>query len=178
MRAAARGLHAMIASWGAPETNSWASIRRSGRPPAKRRGMPNRALVLDANVLIRAVPGIRVRRIIEQYADSVSFFVPELALSEAQAHLAIPVTRHGGDPAKALRLLSGMVGLVDLVSPDIYGGHETEARKRLGPRDLDDWPTLACAIALGCPIRTEDTDFFGCGVATWTSSSVGIFLGD
>ena len=37
-------------------------------------------------------------------------------------------------------------------------------------------PILAAALALGCPIWTEDTDFFGCGVATWTSASIGSFL--
>jgi len=140
--------------------------------------MANRALVLDANILIRAVLGIRVRRILEDYADGVSFFVPELALSEAQEHLAILVTKRGGDPAKALRLLDAMVGLVDLVSPDIYSEHELEAKRRIGSRDPEDWPILASAIALGCPIWTEDTDFFGCGVATWTSNSVEIFLGN
>lgn len=140
--------------------------------------MSNRALVLDANILIRAVLGIRVRRILENYADNVSFFVPELALSEAQEHLATLVSRRRGDPAKALRLLDALVGLVDLVSLDIYGEHETEAKRRLGFRDPDDWPILASALALGCPIWTEDTDFFGCGIATWTSSSVEIFLGD
>jgi len=140
--------------------------------------MSNRALVLDANILIRAVLGIRVRRIVENYADGVSFFVPELALSEAQGYPATLVTRRGGDPAKALRLLDAMVGLVETVSPDIYGQYETEARKRLGSRDPDDWPILASALALGCPIWTEDTDFFGGGVATWTSNSVEIFLGD
>jgi hypothetical protein len=41
--------------------------------------MANRALVLDANILIRAVLGNRVRRILEKYADSVSFFIPECA---------------------------------------------------------------------------------------------------
>lgn len=41
--------------------------------------MANRALALDANILIRAVPGNRVRRILEKHADSVSFFVPECA---------------------------------------------------------------------------------------------------
>jgi predicted nucleic acid-binding protein len=140
--------------------------------------MSNRALVLDANILIRAVLGTRVRRILENYADGVSFFVPELALSEAQEHLTTLVTRRGGDPAKALRLLDAMVGLVDLVSPNIYSEHETEAKRRIGSRDPDDWPILASALALGCPIWTEDTDFFGCGVATWTSNSIEIFLGD
>ena len=54
---------------------------------------------------------------------------------------------------------------------------EANARLRI-PRDPDDWPILASALALGCPIWTEDTDFFGCGVATWTSNSIEIFLGD
>jgi len=70
------------------------------------------------------------------------------------------------------------MGLVDLVRPDIYSKHEEEAKRRIGSRDPDDWPILACALALGCAIWTENTDFFGCGVATWTSSSVEIFLGD
>ena len=57
-------------------------------------------------------------------------------------------------------------------------GHRFEvvARERLGQRDPDDWPILAAALALGCPIWTEDTDFFGCGVAIWTSRSVDMFL--
>jgi hypothetical protein len=41
--------------------------------------MPSKALVLDANILIRAVLGQRVRRILESYAESVSFFLPETA---------------------------------------------------------------------------------------------------
>jgi hypothetical protein len=72
--------------------------------------MSNSALVLDANILIRAVLGVRVRRILEHYAGRVSFFVPELALSEAREHLAALVAMRGGDP---------------------------DARKRLGSRDLD-----------------------------------------
>jgi predicted nucleic acid-binding protein len=47
---------------------------------------------------------------------------------------------------------------------------------RLGQRDPEDWPILATALALGYPIWTEDTDFFGCGVATWTCSSVKAYL--
>ena len=74
--------------------------------------------------------------------------------------------------------MRAMVGLADLIGADLYGEYEAEARERLGSRDPDDWPILATALALGCPIWTEDTDFFGCGVATWTSNRVEIFLGD
>ena len=69
-----------------------------------------------------------------------------------------------------------MARLVDWVSVEFYGDFEQDARRRLGTRDPDDWPILAAALALDCPIWTEDADFFGCGVATWTSSRVEIFF--
>lgn len=58
----------------------------------------------------------------------------------------------------------------------IYRPYEDEARRRLGARDPEDWPILAAALAMDCPIWTEDTDFFGCGVATWSTASVELFL--
>jgi predicted nucleic acid-binding protein len=60
--------------------------------------------------------------------------------------------------------------IVDLIGPDVYGQFETDARERIGLRDPHDWPILASALALDCPIWTEDADFFGCGVATFTSN--------
>jgi PIN domain len=89
--------------------------------------MERRALVLDANILIRAVLGNRVRHILEAHTSNISFFVPESAYAEAEEHLAALVIKRGGDPAKGLASLR--------------------------------------------------TDFFGCGVATWTSASIGSFLG-
>ena len=61
---------------------------------------------------------------------------------------------------------------------EAYSGLEAIARERLARRDEDDWPILAAALALRCPIWTEDTDFFGCGVATWTSDRVEMYLSD
>ena len=138
--------------------------------------MPNRALVVDANILVRAVLGKRVRQVIEGHAGNVSFFVPELAYYEAEEHLATLAIARGGDPEKALVLLRSLGRLVELIGSDVYGAFEAEARERLGARDPEDWPILASALALGCPIWTEDTDFFGCGVATWTSDRVRLFL--
>ena len=37
--------------------------------------MPSKALVVDANILVRAVLGRRVREVIETYCERVSFFV-------------------------------------------------------------------------------------------------------
>ncbi len=138
--------------------------------------MPGKALVIDANILVRAVLGRRVREIIETYAEQASFFVPEVAYAEAEEHLPALVTRRGGDPDKAVRVLRSLRGLVDLIGNEVYSQFESTARERLGDRDPDDWPILAAALAIGCPIWTEDTDFFGCGVPTWTTSRVCVFL--
>ena len=138
--------------------------------------MPGKALVVDANILVRAVLGKRVREVIETYCEEVSLFVPEAAYAEAEEHLPRPVIKHGGDPEKALAFLRALRHLVKLVGSDVYGEFEAEARERLGHRDPEDWPILPSALALRCPIWTEDTDFFGCGVATWTSNRVRVFL--
>lgn len=138
--------------------------------------MPAKGLVLEANILIRAVLGQRVRRILAARADHVSFFIPETAYAEAEEHLAELAISRGGNPTAALTALRTMAALGTLVSKDFYEDFEAESRKRLGARDPDDWPILATALALNCPIWTEDTDFFGCGVATWTTTSIDSFF--
>ncbi len=138
--------------------------------------MPSKALVVDANILVRAVLGTRVREVIETYAGEVSFFVPESAYAEAEEHVAALVTKRGGNPEKALALLRALSHQVELVGNEVYREFEVESRERLAQRDPEDWPLLASALALRCPIWTEDTDFFGCGVATWTSDRVRMFL--
>ncbi|WP_336629758.1 MULTISPECIES: PIN domain-containing protein [unclassified Microbacterium] len=50
------------------------------------------------------------------------------------------------------------------------------ALARIGTPDPMDWPIVAAALALDCPIWTEGKDFFGAGVATWTSGPVEIYL--
>ncbi|HUA84698.1 MAG TPA: PIN domain-containing protein [Bryobacteraceae bacterium] len=67
--------------------------------------MPDKALVVDANILVRAVLGKRVREVIERYAEDVAFFVPEVALEEAAEHLPELIRKRGGDPEKALTFL-------------------------------------------------------------------------
>ena len=75
-----------------------------------------------------------------------------------------------------LALLRSLGRLVERIGSEVYGEFEVEARERLSRRDPEDWPLLATALALRCPIWTEDTDFFGCGVATWTSDRVRMYL--
>src|SRR4051812_38458198 len=48
---------------------------------------------------------------------------------------------------------------VTIVTEAEYSSYEAEARDRI-PRDPNDWPTVALAIALGTGIWSVDDDFF------------------
>lgn len=138
--------------------------------------MTSRWIVLDANILIRAVLGSRVGELILQYGEGVSLFTPELAFAEAARHLPVIAGKRGLDPAPMLRSLDQLRVIVEKVPPDVTDPLEAAALARIGTRDPMDWPIVAAALALGCPIWTEDKDFFGSGVATWTSDRVEIYL--
>lgn len=133
-------------------------------------------VVLDANILIRAVLGSRVLSLLRKYAAHVEFLAPATAFEEAREWLPGILERRKISPSNALALLELIAGLVQAVEPAMYASHEATARRRMDERDEDDWPILAVALTFRCPIWTEDTDFFGCGVATWTTDRVELYL--
>jgi predicted nucleic acid-binding protein len=88
------------------------------------------------------------------------------------------ILRKRGVPVEAaLSLLFSLEEIVQPIEFETYGLFEQAARTRLVKRGPDDWPVLATALALRSPIWTEDNDFFGTGVATWTTDRVELFLG-
>ena len=133
-------------------------------------------LVLDANILIRAVLGSRVLALLRTYAEQVEFVTPDTAFEETREKLPEILKRRGVPVAPAMALLDRLAGVVQVVEAETYQRFEHVARQRISRRDEDDWPVLAAALALGCAIWTEDTDFFGCGVATWTTDRVELYL--
>src|SRR5216684_8764995 len=73
--------------------DSWLSSRSCG--VAGRTG-PDEMIVLDANILIRAVLGRRVRQLIEIYANQgVRFFAPDVAFDDAENYLPLILKKHG-----------------------------------------------------------------------------------
>lgn len=138
--------------------------------------MIQRVIVLDANILIRAVLGERVRQLIMDHAAEVSFFAPDTAYAEAREHLPSLLAKRGVSGGTALATLDALEAVVRSIDAELYLPLKEQAMARIGDRDPDDWSALACALMLGCPVWTEDVDFFGTGVATWTTSRVGLFL--
>lgn len=138
--------------------------------------MSHKAIVLDANILIRAVLGKRVRELILAHAEAVKFFAPDVAYADARKYLPELLTKRGVDTVPAMAVLDALESIVQPLDVELYAGLQQQALQRIAIRDADDWPVLACAMTIGCPVWTEDTDFFGTGIATWTTDRVALYL--
>ena len=77
-----------------------------------------------------------------------------------------------------IEILNLLPTLVTVVPVDEYQLYEEVSKQRIRSRDLADWPVVAAALFLGSPIWTEDQDFFGTGIATWTTDRVHLFFQD
>jgi predicted nucleic acid-binding protein len=134
-------------------------------------------IVLDANILIRAVLGRRVLQLIDTYAiQGVRFFAPDVAFDDAEKYLPLLLKKRGRSHADISVSLQYLRNFIEPVAPELYAVFESEARQRLRGRDESDWPILATALGLAAPVWTEDADFFGTGVAVWTTNRIEIFL--
>lgn len=138
--------------------------------------MSVRAIVLDANILIRAVLGQRVRELIFENAATVKFFAPDMAYAEARKYLPSLLEKRGVHSEVAMSVLDHLEVIVQPVDVELYAALQQQALQRIAVRDADDWPVLACAMVIGCPVWTEDADFFGTGVATWTTDRVALYF--
>ena len=122
-------------------------------------------LVLDANILMRAVLGKGTRSLLSKYGDIFDFVAPDAAFEEARLRLPEVIERRKLTLEPFMTYFTSLTDIVQTIELERYSGFEAIARQRLARRDADDWPILAAALTLDCPIWTEDTDFFGCGVA-------------
>jgi predicted nucleic acid-binding protein len=136
----------------------------------------SRGITLDANILIRAVLGKRVRSLLELYEDSVAFYTPEICFDSARENLPQILSSRGEDPNTVIALLDQIALLVQIVDEALYADFGQPARERIAARDIEDWPIIAVALMLNVPVWTEDQDFFGSGVATWTTDRVELYL--
>ena len=133
-------------------------------------------LGLDANIAIRFALGRRVRLLMRRYRGRVIFYVPEICLSDARRHVFNLASVRAFNLANAMANMDEFESSFSLIPASDYAPYEFAARPRISPRDEDDWPIIATALQLECPIWTEDQDFFGCGIATWTTDKVEIFF--
>lgn len=138
-------------------------------------------LVVDTSVLV----GELLRRSGRERLgdDRLELFLPEQMWAEARVELprriAAFVRRRDLDAAVGGELsrlcLDAVEANVVILDEAIYAAVEDEARAR-SLRDQADWPVVACALALSAAIWTNDNDFLGTGVATWTTQTLQAWL--
>lgn len=134
-------------------------------------------LVVDTNVLV----GDLLRSVgRDRLADErLDLFVPEQMWEEIHVELprrlaAFARRHHLSDKSSAellASLLEAIAAAVAVIDQPVYAAYETEARAR-SVRDPDDWPLVACALALDAGVWTHDGDLLGTGVPTWTTDTV------
>jgi predicted nucleic acid-binding protein len=133
-------------------------------------------LVLDANILLRAVFGVRVRELLESYEEMAAFYTPDVCFEDARRYIPDIASRRHFDSEVGYVVLDQIARIVEAVDRSLYEEYEELARARISSRDPNDWPVVATALLLKAPIWTEDQDFFGAGVATWTSNRIELYL--
>jgi predicted nucleic acid-binding protein len=134
-------------------------------------------LVVDTSVLVgellRAVGRTRLGD------QRIELFLPEQMWGETHVELprriAAFIRRRGLEPELGTELAEACLAAVEanivILDEGIYAALEDEARER-SLRDPRDWPVVATALALTAGIWTNDNDFLGTGVATWTTDTL------
>jgi len=136
----------------------------------------SKELVLDANILLRGTLGAAVSNLLLRFSNSMDFYVPDVALADARRHISALAARLQVEPDELFIKLDRLKAMVHVVHGADYQTYELAATSRIRSRDLSDWPLIATCLLLNAPLWTEDRDFFGCGIATWTTNNVGIYL--
>jgi len=134
-------------------------------------------LVVDANILVSEL--LRERGQVLISSSGLEIYVAARAWSETQHEIrkrsAIIEQQGriapGTGEALARTAIIAITTHVRQIPAEMYAVYEPVARKRI-PRDPDDWPTVAAALALDAAIWTRDNDFLGCGLPTWTTETL------
>lgn len=139
-------------------------------------------LVVDTSVLVGELLRAKGR---EQLGDDhLELFLPEQMWGEVQVELPRRIRAFArrrklvsrvGDELTSL-CLEAVDENVVILDEAIYAALEDEALAR-SLRDPSDWPVVACALALSAGVWTNDNDFLGTGVATWTTETLHAWLG-
>jgi PIN domain len=77
--------------------------------------MPSKSIVLDANIVIRAVLGERVRNLIIQHHEEVDFFVPDICLIDAHKYIPQVFEKRKIPSEPAIELLEKFKEMLNIV---------------------------------------------------------------
>lgn len=138
-------------------------------------------LVVDTSVLVGDL--LRASGRDRLGDDRLELFIPEQMWDETNVEIPRRVRsfarRRALEATVADLLVSRCIEAVEanvvVLEEAVYSAIEEEARAR-SLRDPDDWPVVASALALTAGIWTNDNDFLGTGVPTWTTDTLQVWL--
>jgi len=115
-------------------------------------------LVVDTNILISAlIRNSTDRKII--FTSNFEFHVPEYAFSEIDKYKGMIISKSMLDEEDCMLFLNLLKGRINIASKEITNSKFDEAKIIMDPVDRDDTVFVALALALNCPIWSNDTDF-------------------
>jgi hypothetical protein len=136
-----------------------------------------KGLVLDHLILLAAIlPESEVLPLLIKYESTTDFRTPEICFETVARTLSQTLLRRDVDPAPAHAALRGLDRLVEPIGVDVYEACGSEARERVAGGNSVQWPVVAVALLFESPIWTKQEDFFGAGIATWTTKTVELYL--
>jgi len=138
-------------------------------------------LVVDTSVLVGELLRASGRERLGD--DRLELFIPERMWDETKVEIPRRVRafvrRRALEPTVAdlltARCIEAEEANVVVLEEAVYSAIEEEARAR-SLRDPDDWPVVAGALALSAGVWTNDNDFLGTGVPTWTTETLQAWL--
>lgn len=138
-------------------------------------------LVVDPSVLVGEL--LRTAGRARLADERIELFMPERIAGELSVELPRRISAFvrrrvlpdelGAELADACR--TAIDANIVVLDEAVYAGFEDEARAR-SLRDQNDWPVVASALALSAAIWTNDNDFLGTGVPTWTTATLQAWL--
>ena len=126
-------------------------------------------IAADANALLSAVIGGRARLVLDHPE------IDEVVTTEATF---VEVREYAVQLGRKKKLAPDMILLtvaalpVSIISPEVYQGAMTEARRLIEWRDPDDVEILALTLHLKIPLWSNDNDFEGCGIERFTTAEI------
>lgn len=82
--------------------------------------MSVKAIVVDANILIRAVLGKRVRELIFDNLKTVKFFSPDIAYADTRKYLPKLMEKRGVDSSAAMLVVDQLESVVQSIDVELY----------------------------------------------------------
>jgi len=97
-----------------------------------------KGMILDANILLRAVFGQRVRELLQAFEDTVTFYSPDVCFDDARKYIPDVSARRRIDPLAGLAVLEEVSKIVESVDQSLYEEYETIAPGSLSHRSAGD----------------------------------------